>query len=72
MPTSQDLYVRLTDPSGRSKPIVSHHRVHDRERFIDSLKQTHEVKAKAGDLRNVEIVSEAEYRKFKGYKEYQQ
>ncbi len=70
MPVSTDLYVRLTDPSGRSKPIVSHPRVYDRGRFITNLKNTYEVKAKPGDLRAVEIVDEAAYRKHMGWKEY--
>lgn len=69
MPVSTDLYVRLKDPAGRSAPIVTHHRVWDREAFITSLKHTHEVKAKPEDKRTVEIVDEAAYRKHMGYKE---
>lgn len=69
MPVSTDLYVRLTDPAGRHAPIVAHHRVYDRERFITHLKNTYEVKAQPGDLRAVEIVDEAAYRKHMGYKE---
>lgn len=72
MPISTDLYVRLTDPSGRHSPIVVHYRVHDRERFIQHLKQTYEVKAQPGDLRSVEIVDEATYRTNHSYKEASQ
>ena len=66
---AQDLYIRLEDPAGKHSPIVSHHRVWDRNRFLASLRNTHEVKAEEGDKRNVSVATEAEYRKFKGYKE---
>lgn len=67
---AQDIYIQLEDPTGKHSPIVSNHRVWDRARFLASLRNTHEVKAKEGDKRNVSIVTEAEYRKFKGYKEF--
>lgn len=66
---AQDLYIRLEDPTGKHAPIVTHHRVWDRARFLASLRNTHEVKAKEGDKRNVSVVTEAAYRTFKGYKE---
>lgn len=69
MPVSTDLYVRLSDPSRRSAPIVAYHRVWDRKAFIKNLKNTHEIKAAPGDIRAVEIVDEATYRKAHGYKE---
>lgn len=66
---SEDLHIRLVDPTGKHAQIISHHRVWDRERFIAAQRQLHEVKAKDEDKRRVEIATEAEYRKFKGYKE---
>lgn len=66
---SQDLYLRLVDPTGKHSPIISHHRVWDRQRFIESQRQLHEVKAKDGDKRLVEVATEEDYRKFTGYKE---
>lgn len=66
---AQDMYIRLEDPTGKHSSIVSHHRVWDRDRFYLSLRNTHEIKAKDGDKRIVKVVTEGDYRKFKGYKE---
>lgn len=66
---TQDLYLRLVDPTGRHSPIVSHHRVWDRQRFLESQRHFHEAKAKDEDKRRVEVATEADYQKFKGYKE---
>lgn len=66
---AKDLYIRLRDPAGKHADIVSHHRVWDRERFIAAQRNTHQVKAKDEDSRQVDVVTEADYRQFKGYKE---
>ncbi len=66
---TQDLYIRLADPTGAHADIVSHHRVWDRELFLATQRQNHEVKAKDGDKRRVTVVTEADYRAFMGYKE---
>ena len=63
-----DLYLKLTDPTGKSSPIVTHHRVWDRDLFLASQRQTHEVKAEDGDKRKVQITTQAEYRQYHGYK----
>ena len=65
----QDIYIRLVDPTGKRQPVVNAHRVWDRQLFITSQKNLHEVKAKPDDKLVVEVVTEADYRAFKGYKE---
>lgn len=65
----QDIYIRLVDPTGKRKPVINHHRVWDRQRFIDAQKNLHEVKAEPKDKLRVEVATESEYRAFKGYKE---
>ncbi|MGP9826864.1 hypothetical protein ACT048_20535 [Ectopseudomonas khazarica] len=66
---TQDIYIRLVDPTGKRKPVVNHHRVWDRQRFITAQKALHEVKAKPDDKLIVEMATEADYRSFMGYKE---
>lgn len=58
---SQDIYVRLTDPTGKRAPVINYHRVWDKQRFILAQKQIHEERAKGGDVRQVSIATEAEY-----------
>ncbi|MCY1291530.1 hypothetical protein D9M69_551410 [compost metagenome] len=58
---SQDIYVRLTDPAGKRAPVINYHRVWDKQLFIQSQKQIHEVRAKGDDIRQVSIATEAEY-----------
>lgn len=65
----QDLYVRLVDPAGRHAPVISHHRVWDRDRFLEAQREAYERKAKDDDKRLVEITTEAAYRADRGYKE---
>lgn len=68
--TPQDLYIRLVDETGKRKPVINYHRVWDRQHFIDAQRHLHEVKPeKAEDKRLVEVATEADYRKFRGYKE---
>jgi len=64
----QDLYLKITDPSGKSGAIVAHHRVWDRERFITAEIKLHSKPEKQEDRRAVTIATEAEYRKANGYK----
>ncbi|MNZ33804.1 hypothetical protein SAMN05216201_10956 [Pseudomonas linyingensis] len=66
---SEDLYIRLVDPTGKHQPVITYHRVHDRARFLEAQRDTHERKAKGADVRRVEVASEADYRKSMGYKE---
>ena len=62
----RDCYIKLVDPTGRNSPSVSAHRVYDFPKFIESQKQTHEVKAKDGDKRTVVVIDEAEYKALAG------
>lgn len=64
----KDLYIKLVDPLGRSAVIVSYHRVWDEDKFLASLKKAHEERAEGADIRVVSRTTEAEYRKFAGYK----
>lgn len=65
----QDLYIKLTDPAGKRKPVVNHHRVWDKKAFIESQHKLHEQPKNPVDALKVSVVSESEYRKFMGYKE---
>lgn len=66
--TGSDLYIKLTDPTGTSRELISHHRVWDGQRFIESTRERFEVKATGGDVRKVSQATEADYRKFMNYK----
>ena len=66
-----NIYIQLTDPSGKCLPIINHHFVWDPERFLVSqMIQYNNEKTKPEDVRNVRITTELEYRKYKGYKGY--
>jgi hypothetical protein len=66
---AQDLYLQTSDPTGKSKSSISHHRVWDRELFISSQRAMHEKKRDTADFRVVLPVDESAYRKFHNYKE---
>lgn len=66
---AQDLYIKTSDPSQKHSPIVSHHRVWDRDRFIKSQRDMYAKKIDTPDFREVVPVDEAAYRKFHNYKE---
>lgn len=65
---AQDVFIRLTDPSGKSAPITSSHRVWDRERFLTAQIDLHSRRAQGEDQRIVSLVTEADYRRSRGYK----
>lgn len=65
----QDLYIKLTDPSGKRKPVVNHHRVWDKKAFIEAQHKLHEQPKNSADVLKVSVVTESEYRNFMGYKE---
>ncbi|SDI54831.1 hypothetical protein [Pseudomonas panipatensis] len=67
---AEDIYIRLTDPTGKYREIVSHHRVWDRQRFLESQRKQNNKPDKPDEHRRVSIASEADYRKFMGYKEH--
>lgn len=65
---AQDLYVELNDPTGKHGKIITHHRVHDEEKFMASLRKQHEQCEKEEDRRTVSKTSELAYRRSNGYK----
>lgn len=68
--TGSDLFLKLTDPTGKRAPVITHHRVWDGQKFMQTQRQMHEVKAEPNDHREVSQATEAEYQKFMGYKEH--
>ncbi|HEK0057209.1 TPA: hypothetical protein SMO22_001412 [Pseudomonas aeruginosa] len=66
---SEDLYVRLTDPAGKRREVINHHRVWDRGQFLEAQHKQHNKPDKPDEHRVVSVATEAEYRKFMGYKE---
>lgn len=60
---AQDIYVKLTDPTGAREPVVNYHRVWDKEKFLAAQKHQHEVRAEDKDKLAVELTSEAEYKR---------
>lgn len=63
---SRDIYVKLTDPTGKHKPVVNHHRVWDADRFIASQHKQYDTDAKPGEKRIVSQASKSDYQKFTG------
>lgn len=60
--TAQDLFIRLTDPAGKHSPIVTQHRVWDRDRFIRSMQHQFGEGAKSvEDCRTVTVVDRDAY-----------
>lgn len=60
--THKDIFIRLTDPSGKHKSVVNHHRVWDVERFLAAQQEQHNgPKVKPEDRRHVRIAMKAEY-----------
>lgn len=39
---ASDLYIKLTDPSGKHQPIISHHRVWDGKLFMAERRKQYE------------------------------
>lgn len=58
---SRDIYIKLTDPTGKHKTVVNHHRVWDGARFIAGQHQQHNTDAKPGERRVVTEATRAEY-----------
>ena len=59
---ARDLFVKLTDPAGKKKPVINQHRVWDAERFIAAQVAQHDgEKTKPEDVRLVTVSSAAEY-----------
>lgn len=62
---AQDVHIKLTDPTGVHPAIICYHRVWDKDLFVAAQKHQHEVKAKPEDRRDVSVVSEEEYNRWK-------
>lgn len=59
---ARDLFVKLTDPTGKQKPVINQHRVWDAERFIAAQVAQHDgEKTKPEDIRLVTVSSAEEY-----------
>ena len=58
----QDLYLRITDPAGKHKPIVMQHRVWDADRFLASQQRAYSEAKEPADRRTVSLASQAEYK----------
>jgi len=65
---AQDLYLKTTDPTGNASSIISHHRVWDRELFMQSQRAMYAKKIDTPDFREVSPTDEAAYRKDRNYK----
>lgn len=58
----RDLYLRLTDSTGKHAPVINYHRVWDREKFHAAQVKFYEHPKNEDDKRLVSIATEAEYR----------
>lgn len=59
--SSRDMYIRLTDPSGKHKPVINQHLVWDAETFIEAQIDQYGRNAKPEDQRVVSVATRAEY-----------
>ncbi|WP_407059225.1 hypothetical protein ACKZDW_02250 (plasmid) [Ralstonia syzygii subsp. celebesensis] len=59
----QDLYLRITDPTGKRKPIITQHRVWDADRFVASQQRAYAEQKDPADRRAVSVASRDEYLK---------
>lgn len=59
---ARDLFVKLTDPTGKNKPVINQHRVWDAERFMAAQVAQHDgEKTKPEEVRLVTMSSAEEY-----------
>lgn len=42
---AQDIYIKLTDPTGVKDDVVNYHRVWDKDKFVAAQRHQHEVRA---------------------------
>lgn len=62
-----EIYVRLTDPSGKHRPVVNSHRVWDAGLFVEAQRRQYDSPStKPEDRRTIAVVSRAAYLKSKG------
>ena len=65
---AEDIYIKLTDPTGRRETVVNYHRVWDRTLFLAAQRKLHETPRDPNDELSVSVVSEAEYKASRGRK----
>lgn len=64
---ARDLFVKLTDPTGKQKPVINQHRVWDAERFMAAQVAQHDgEKTKPEEVRLVTMSSAEEYAAARG------
>lgn len=59
---AEDIYIKLTDPSGRRETVVNYHRVWDRALFLAAQRKLYETPRDPADELSVSVASEAEYK----------
>lgn len=57
----RDIYIRLTDPTGKHKPVVNQHRVWDAERFLHAQIKQYDTDAKPDERRLVTVTTRDDY-----------
>lgn len=58
----KDVFIRLSDPSGKTKDVINQHRVWDVDRFFASQQEQHNgPKVKPNDRRVVSLATKADY-----------
>lgn len=57
----RDLYLRLSDPTGKHEPVINCHRVYDREKFHAAQVTFYATLKNEADKRLVSIATEAQY-----------
>lgn len=59
---ARDIYIKLTDPSGKRKPVINHHRVMGNgAKFIEGQHRQYDREAKPEYRRIVSEATKAEY-----------
>lgn len=58
---SRNIYIKLSDPTGKRKTVINAHRVWDGARFIDSQHNQYERDAKPDERRIVTEATRSEY-----------
>ncbi|GAQ30249.1 hypothetical protein SAMD00023378_3932 [Ralstonia sp. NT80] len=59
----QDLYLRIADPTGKNKVIVTQHRVWDADRFLANQQRAYAEAKESADRRVVSLATSDEYKK---------
>ncbi len=62
---SRDIYIKLTDPQGKKRPTINHHRVWDGAMFIAEQHKQHVTDAKPDETRIVTEATAAEYLEYR-------